>query len=295
MVVVAEFVFYARGWLAGAQPPITEVLCRARSYLPPKVDSFGPALMKLVERFDIDKFVRRSRLRRKEVPQLMKLEAGTEIRARALLFDMDGTLVDSTAVVERAWKRAAAKWNADFDMLRRHMHGRRAIDIMRDILPPEASAQLEAEVAAIDEVELTETDGIVAVAGAAALLAALPADAWALVTSARPELAAARMRAADLPLPATMITSATVARGKPHPECFLRAAERLGVAPKDALVLEDAPAGLAAGRAAGCRVVALATTMESKSLADVDWIPNLSALRLEVRDGDGWMTLRVES
>jgi sugar-phosphatase len=142
---------------------------------------------------------------------------------------------------------------------------------------------------------LTQTDGIVAVAGAAALLAALPADAWALVTSARPALAAARMRAAGLPLPTTMITSATVALGKPHPECFLRAAERLGVAPKDALVLEDAPAGLAAGRAAGCQVVALATTMASERLADVDWIPDLSVLRLKARDADRWMTLRVES
>ena len=249
----------------------------------------------LVGRFDVDKSVRPSRLQRKEVTKLMKLRAGMEIRARALLFDMDGTLVDSTAAVERVWKRAAAKWDADFEALRRHMHGRRAIDIMRDILPREASAQLEAEVAAIDMVELTETDGIVAVAGASELLAALPPNAWALVTSARPALAAARMRAADLPLPDTIITSATVARGKPYPECFLRAAERLGVAPKEALVLEDAPAGLVAGRAAGCQVVALATTMESGRLADVDWIPNLSVLRLEGRDADGWMTFRVES
>ena len=250
--------------------------------------------MKLVERFDIDEFVGPSRLWRKEVPKPMKLRAGTEIRARALLFDMDGTLVNSTAAVERVWRRAAAKWGADFEALRSKMHGRRAIDIMRDILPPEASAQLEAEVAAVDELELTDTAGIVAVAGASALLAALPPNAWALVTSARPELAAARMRAADLPLPATMITSATVARGKPHPEGFLRAAERLGVAPKDALVLEDAPAGLTAGRAAGCQVVALATTLESERLADVDWIPDLSVLRLDARAADGWMTFRVE-
>ena len=251
--------------------------------------------MRLVKRYEIDNSIGLSSPRVQEVAKLMKLKAGTEIRARALLFDMDGTLVDSTAAVERAWKRVAAKWSADFEKLRRHMHGRRAIDIMRDILPPEASDQLKAEVAAIDIVELTETDGIVAVAGASALLAALPPDAWALVTSARPALAAARMQAADLPLPGTMITSATVARGKPHPECFLRAAEHLGVAPKDALVLEDAPAGLAAGRAAGCQVVALATTMECERLADVDWIPDLSVLRLEARDADRWMTFRVES
>jgi len=224
----------------------------------------------------------------------MQLRAGTEIRARALLFDMDGTLVDSTAAVERAWKRAAAKWSADFATLRRHLHGRRAVDIMRDILPPGAASQLDAEVAAIDAVELTETEGIVAVPGAAALLATLPADAWALVTSARPALAAVRMRAAGLPLPAAMITSATVTRGKPHPEGFLRAAERLGVAPKETLALEDAPVGLAAGRAAGCQVIALATTMDSKRLAEFDWIPDLTVLRLEARDPDGWMRLRVQ-
>ena len=107
----------------------------------------------------------------------MKLSAGTEIRARALLFDMDGTLVDSTAAVERVWKGAAAKWDADFETLRRHMHGRRAVDIMRDVLPPEAATELEAEVAAIDKVELTETDGILAVRGASQLLATLPLDA----------------------------------------------------------------------------------------------------------------------
>jgi mannitol-1-/sugar-/sorbitol-6-phosphatase len=225
----------------------------------------------------------------------MRLKPGTEIRARALLFDMDGTLVDSTAAVERAWKRVATKWGTDFEQLRRHMHGRRAIDIMRDILPPEAADQLKSEVAAIDVVELTETDGIVAVPGASALLAALPPNAWALVTSARPALAAARMRAAELQLPAAMITSATVTLGKPHPECFLRAAERLGVAPRDALVLEDAPAGIAAGRAAGCQVVALATTIDSDRLADVDWIPDLSVLRLESCDADSWMTFRIQS
>jgi sugar-phosphatase len=225
----------------------------------------------------------------------MKLMPGTEIRARALLFDMDGTLVDSTAAVERAWQRVAAKWGADFEKLRRHMHGRRAVDIMRDILPLAASGQLKAEVAAVDIVELTEIEGIAAVAGASRLLAALPPDAWALVTSARPALAAVRMRAAGLPLPATIITSATVVRGKPYPECFLQAAQRLGVAPKEALVLEDAPAGLAAGRAAGCQVLALATTMESERLANVDWIPDLSVLQLAVRDADGWMTFRIAS
>jgi len=223
----------------------------------------------------------------------MRLKVGTEIRARALLFDMDGTLVDSTAVVERVWKRAAERWNADFEALRRHMHGRRATDIMRDVLPSHALAQLDAEVALVDEAEVSDTEGVVPLPGAAALLQSLPPTAWALVTSARPALAKARMRAAGLPLPEAQITSEAVSHGKPHPECFLRGAERLGVAPRDTAAFEDAPAGLAAARAAGCRVVALATTLDSEALANVDWIPDLSALRLEGRDLRGWMSLRI--
>lgn len=223
----------------------------------------------------------------------MRLGVGSEFRARALLFDMDGTLVNSGPVIERIWKRAADKWNADFSKLVKNLHGRRAIDIMRDVLPPHASALLNSETAIVDEAEVTETDGIVPIAGAPELLASLPPDAWALVTSARPALAAARFRAAGLAMPAATITSANVTHGKPHPECFLRGAERLSVAPEDAVVLEDAPAGIAAGNAAGCRVVALATTMDEDRLANVDWIPDYTVLRLEKRDDDGWMTFRV--
>ena len=93
----------------------------------------------------------------------MKIRAGMEIRARAMRFDMDGAFVDSTAAVERVWKRAAAKWGADFETLRPHTHGRRAIDIMREILPPAALGELAAEVAAIDQAEFTETEGIMAI------------------------------------------------------------------------------------------------------------------------------------
>ena len=223
----------------------------------------------------------------------MRLKVGTELRARALLFDMDGTLVDSKAAIERVWKRAAARWNADFEALRRHMHGRRATDIMRDVLPPHALAQLDEEVAVVDEAEVTDTKGVVPIPGAAALLKALPPTSWALVTSARPALARARMGAAGLPLPDTLITSEAVSHGKPHPECFRLGAERLGVAPEETLALEDAPAGLTAARAAGCQVIALATTLNSQDLAAVDWIPDLSVLQFEGRDAQGWMYFRI--
>ena len=184
----------------------------------------------------------------------MQIAPGTLISTRALLFDMDGTLVDSTAAVERIWGRWAAEHGMCFADFAHSMHGRRAVDIMSAIAPPSLGLDLVAEVARIDEEEVVETDGIVPISGAARLLASLPPENWALVTSARPELARARMGAAGLPMPEIVVTSNDVIQGKPHPDCFLKALERLDVSACDALVFEDAAAGLAAGRAAGGRL-----------------------------------------
>ena len=221
----------------------------------------------------------------------MQIAPGTLISTRVLLFDMDGTLVDSTAAVERIWGRWAAEHGMCFADFAHSMHGRRAVDIMSSIAPPDLGLDLIAEVARIDEEEVVETDGIVPIAGAARLIASLPPENWALVTSARPELARARMGAAGLPIPGVVVTSNDVTQGKPHPDCFLKALERLGVSACDSIVFEDAAAGLAAGHAAGCRTIALATTSPSDNLEHEEWIHDLDRVELVEVQSDGKLLL----
>jgi sugar-phosphatase len=220
----------------------------------------------------------------------MQIAPGTLITTHALLFDMDGTLVDSTAAVERIWGRWARRNGVSYAAFAHRLHGRRAIDTMREVVPPGLDA--EEEVRQIDAEELDETDGIVAIAGAAELIAALPAGSGALVTSARPALAVARMNAAGLPLPEIVVTSADVGQGKPDPACYLRALERLRLAAADALVFEDAPAGLAAAHAAGCPTIALATTTPSAQLDHEDWLDDLSTVVLNEVLRNGMLQLR---
>lgn len=173
----------------------------------------------------------------------------------AVLFDMDGTLVDSTAVVEQVWSEFAGRYGLDFAEILRTSHGVRAGDTVRRFAPAGADvAALRDELGAMERVR---THGIVALPGAAELLRILPADAVALVTSADRILADIRMEAAGLAMPATAVTADLITYGKPHPEGYLRAARLLGVEPAEALVFEDAPAGIAAGIAAGIRTVAV--------------------------------------
>jgi sugar-phosphatase len=221
----------------------------------------------------------------------MQIQSGTLITTHALLFDMDGTLVDSTAAVELIWGRWAQKHGLVLQQFAHRMHGRRAVDIMSDLAP--AGIDLDEEVAVLDDDELKETDGIKPIPGAAELIASLPRGSWALVTSARPPLARARMEAAGLPMPEIVVTSSDVTRGKPHPDCFQLALERTGLAPSQAIVFEDASAGLAAGKAAGCRTVALATTTPSSQLDHEDWLPDLRSVVLDSVLPDGRLQLRI--
>jgi len=221
----------------------------------------------------------------------MQIAPGTRFSARALLFDMDGTLVDSTVSVERVWGNWAESHGVSFAEVAHRMHGRRALDIMRDLVPPGVDPEVEVEI--VNHNELVDTDGIVAIRGAAELLASLPRRAWALVTSAQLPLASARMGAGGLSLPEVVVTADDIALGKPNPACYQLALKRLGLQPDDAVVFEDAPSGLAAGRAAGCRTIAIASTMPTENLAHEDWLYDLSTLVLESVDPDGLMHFQV--
>lgn len=182
----------------------------------------------------------------------------------ALLFDMDGTLVDSTASVLRGWQTVAAEFPIPPELFARvPRHGRPAGEILADLLPPGLIARAAAR---LDELERTDTGDVVPLPGAARLLAAAPPGRWAVVTSAGRPLARVRLAAAGIEAP-VLVTVDDVSRGKPDPEPFLLAAKLLGVSPERCLVFEDAPAGLAAARAAGAASVAVATT---HAAADLD-------------------------
>jgi sugar-phosphatase len=208
----------------------------------------------------------------------MQLRTGTAFDVDAVLLDMDGTLVDSTAVVVRLWRSWASRHGVDPEAILAMSHGRRGDDVLAQFAPP--GVDQVAELKWLAARELVERDGIVAVRGAAELLAALPTDRVAVVTSATRELTAVRMNAAALPVPRTVVGADDVVRGKPDPEGYERAADLLRVDPARCLVIEDASAGLEAGRAAGARVIAVATTLSGHALDAWDWIPDLTALRI---------------
>jgi sugar-phosphatase len=195
----------------------------------------------------------------------------TNIRCQAMLFDMDGVLVNSTDVVARVWRRWAIAHGFDPDAVVRAAHGRPSIDTVRDFLP---HADSNAENLEVERQEIDDLEGVVAIPGAPELVSSLPANRWTVVTSATRPLAEVRLRAAGIPIVSTMITSGDIQRGKPDPEPYLKAAARLGYAPEDCVVVEDAPAGIRAGKAAGARVIAFPTTSNRAELeaAGADWV-----------------------
>ncbi|WP_410015567.1 HAD-IA family hydrolase [Sodalis sp. C49] len=197
----------------------------------------------------------------------------TDQRFAAFLFDMDGTLLNSIASAERVWSRWAARHGLDVATFLPTIHGVRSVETIRRLNLP--GVDPEAEARAITQAEIEDTDGIVPIAHAPDFLAALPPDRWAIVTSAPRELALRRLRAAGLRVPALLISAEDVVRGKPAPDCYLMAADRLGVDAGRCLVFEDAPAGIAAAEAAGARVVVITAThrhpMRVRHLALADY------------------------
>lgn len=189
------------------------------------------------------------------------------LKCQAILFDLDGTLVDSTLCVEEHWREWAIKHGLIAEEILKISHGRPTIDTIR-IVAPHLNAEIEAK--ELDESQAVNLDGVVAVAGAKALLASSPRKNWAIVTSGNQKIATNRLLHVGLPLPEHLITTDDVEHYKPHPEGYLKAARCLSIAPEHCIVVEDAPVGLQAARAAGMRSIAVTSTYSAFDLTMAD-------------------------
>jgi len=205
----------------------------------------------------------------------------------AVVFDSDGVLVDSVAAVEEAWRQLCAEFALDTAEVMAVMHGVRAEDTLGPRLAPEQAA---AAVARLADLEQARAPGVRAVPGAAELIAALPDGRWGVVTSGSRRLATARLAAAGIADPPVLVTADDVARGKPHPDPYLAAAEALGVAGSAMVVFEDSPSGAAAARSIGAVVVAVATTHPPGSFEAAATVDDLRAVSIT---GNGRLTVSL--
>ncbi|MEE4407464.1 MULTISPECIES: sugar phosphatase [unclassified Serratia (in: enterobacteria)] len=194
------------------------------------------------------------------------------MECKGFLFDLDGTLVDSLPAVERAWINWAKRRGINPQDVLDFIHGKQAITSLRHFMPGESEAAIQQEFLLLEQVEAQDTDGVTALPGAAALLARLNAldIPWAIVTSGSIPVATARRNAGGLPQPEVFITAEQVKHGKPQPDAYLLGAERLGLAPQDCVVVEDAAAGILSGLAAGCQVIAVNAPADAPKLDQVD-------------------------
>lgn len=216
-----------------------------------------------------------------------------QLECNAILFDLDGVLVDSTKCVEDTWHTWANRNGLDPLVVIRTAHGRRAIEAIR-IMAPQLDAEEEAATLAAHESSATE--GVFEVTGARALLNKLPPTAWALVTSAVRAVANHRMRLAQLPTPCVMVCADDVEHGKPNPEGYLAAATHLGYAAEDCIVVEDAPAGLTAANSAGMRAIAVTTTHSRHALSSAALIvPVLADLDVQLHHRDNATRLEISA
>jgi mannitol-1-/sugar-/sorbitol-6-phosphatase len=198
------------------------------------------------------------------------------IRCAALLFDMDGVLVDSTPTVARLWRRFALEHGLDPEDVVRRAHGRPSIETVRHYFPTANYEEMSREV---DRQEMEDLSGVVALPGSLELLKRLPPERWNVVTSAVRALAEVRLRAGGLPVPERIVTADDIEKPKPDPDPYLKAASILGFSATRCVVVEDVPAGIRAGKAAGAKVIAFPTTVHRSELisAGADWILNSCA------------------
>jgi mannitol-1-/sugar-/sorbitol-6-phosphatase len=216
------------------------------------------------------------------------------IECSALLFDLDGVLIDSTPAVERVWSKWAIERGFDPAEVVHRAHGRPSLTTVREYLP---NADHEKENLLIMRGEMEDLDGVVALPGAREFLTALPPDRWAIVTSCTRPLAKVRIGAGKFPAAKFIVTSDDIKNPKPNPDPFLKGAALLGFPASDCIVVEDAPAGVRAGKAAGARVIALMSTMDEANLkaAGADWVlPGYSALQLVSTQSDDKLKLQLK-
>jgi mannitol-1-/sugar-/sorbitol-6-phosphatase len=206
----------------------------------------------------------------------------------AILFDLDGVLVDSTRAVDREWRAWAARKGVDGDAIMAIAHGVRTVEVIRQVAP-QLDAELEARL--IESEEADDKEGVVAMPGAIELVRSIPDGRWGVVTSGSRLLASTRMQYCGLPVPKVLITADDVTQGKPHPEPYLKGAGGLGFAPGECLVIEDAPAGIQSARGCGMKVVGITSTYAAAALESADAV--IGKLRQIQVDSNGVGELAV--
>ena len=208
----------------------------------------------------------------------------------AVLFDLDGVLVDSTRSVERQWRLWAQQHGVDPERILEIAHGRRTVEVITLLAP---HLDIASEVLRVENREADDTDGVEVMPGAAMLLATLPRARWAVVTSGTNHLAMARLRHARLPIPDVLVSADHVREGKPHPEPYLMGARLLSTQPSECVVIEDAPAGIEAAHAAGMKAIGLTSTFPASALNADAVVEDLR--RLSVKAGKGTMQLTIHA
>ena len=208
-----------------------------------------------------------------------------------MLFDLDGVLCDSTKAVDREWRDWAARKGVDGDAIMAIAHGVRTVEVIRQVAP---HLDVEAEAALIENEEAHDQSGVEVMPGALQLVNSIPDGKWGVVTSGSRLLATNRLRHCGLPVPEAMVTADDVDHGKPHPEPYLRGAEKLKVPPTECLVIEDAPAGIQSACAGGMKVIGITSTYDAHVIKDADAVV-ASLAQIQIRtDGAGTLVVEVK-
>jgi sugar-phosphatase len=218
-------------------------------------------------------------------------QASLSISVRAVLFDMDGVLISSIGSDERSWKRWASLHGMEGTFSVHSTHGRRTIDTIRALRP---DLEPLTEMRRVEEFDAQDCADVTVLPGVLDLLATLSPSQWSIVTSASERLMRHRLRSRGVPIPPKIVTAEMVSFGKPHPEPYLLGALQLGFTPAECLVIEDSPAGISAGKDAGCRVLAVASSHSFDELFEADWsIESLENIQVNQTES-GWLSCQFK-